>query len=349
LGASLIGATILIIFIIDTITELEIAIAVLYVVVILLSVGLLSIRGILLVSVVCALATVVSFVLTRWGDYQAGLINCGISLLANAATTYLSVVIQKTIASERQARRALAETARAASLGELGATIAHEINQPLGAIGANGGATRRWLSADPPNLDRAREAVAAIVVDASRAAEIVLRIRSLAGGQPTKREMLDLNRLVEDAAVLMREELQRQRITLKVELAEDLPAVSGDQLQLQQVLLNLLANAAEAISEGRAAVREIFVRTSRPDADYVVVAVQDTGIGIDAAKSTVIFDAFYSTKAGGMGLGLAICRTLIKANSGRIWSEPSGRGATFKFALPIERRQPNATPQLKRS
>jgi signal transduction histidine kinase len=91
------------------------------------------------------------------------------------------------------------------------------------------------------------------------------------------------------------------------------------------------------------------VRTSRPDADYVVVAVQDTGIGIDAAKSTVIFDAFYSTKAGGMGLGLAICRTLIKANSGRIWSEPSGRGATFKFALPIERRQPNATPQLKRS
>ncbi|HVP62910.1 MAG TPA: ATP-binding protein [Myxococcaceae bacterium] len=245
-------------------------------------------------------------------------------------------------AERRKAEEALrateAELARAARvmiLGEMGASIAHEVNQPLAAIVLNGKACLRWLSGAPPDLFEAREAVKRIVEDASRAGEVIARIRALTGKSTTERGPVDLNEVIEQVLVLAGAELQRSQVVLRTELGEDLPCVLADRIQLQQLLLNLLINATEAMREVTGRPRDLLIESEERDGGQVLVAVRDTGVGLDPTTLERIFDAFYTTKSGGMGMGLSISRSIVESHGGRLWVEQNeGPGTTFCFTLP---------------
>jgi len=323
------------VFLIDTVTDLEIAVAVLYVVVVLLAARLLHVRGVLLTSVACIAATLLSYRLqSKDGASQTSLVNCVLSLVATAATTYLSVAIKRVANAERQARTELANVVRMASLAQLSASIAHEINQPLAAIAASGNAALRWLAATPPNIGRAQEAVDSVVSDATRGGEIVRRIRSLAGGAAAPTEPLDLNEVVLEVVGLMQGDLRARRISLRPLLSGTLPPIAGHRVQLQQIMINLIANAGDAIDANPASDREIVVATAQRAPGTVQLTIRDDGVGFDAAKAAQVFDAFYTTKEGGMGLGLAISRTLVEAHGGKIWAEPRHPGAVLNVTLP---------------
>lgn len=237
----------------------------------------------------------------------------------------------------RKAQAELAHIARVMTMGELAASIAHEINQPLAAIVANGDACQAWLAGAAPNLDQARETVSLIVSDANRAADIIKRIRALVKKAETETVPLNINDAIREVVALAGAEARRNRVALRTELAEDLPPVVGDRVQLQQVIINLVMNGTEAMSSVADRPRELLVRSRRVESDRVLVAVQDVGIGIKPASLTKIFDTFYSTKPQGMGMGLAIARSIIENHGGRLWVLPNdGPGMTFQFALPVK-------------
>jgi signal transduction histidine kinase len=246
-------------------------------------------------------------------------------------------------AERRKAEEALrateAELARAArilAMGEISASIAHEMNQPLAAIVINGQACLRWLSGAAPDLAEAREGVKHIVEDATRAAEVISRIRGLTGKSTAERGPVDLNEVIQQVLVLARAELQRTGVVLRTELREDLPLVRADRVQMQQLLLNLFMNATEAMREVSGRPRELLVQTLAPAAGQVLVAVRDTGVGLDPDARGRIFDAFYTTKPGGIGMGLSISRSIVESHGGRLWVEQNdGPGATFRFTLPV--------------
>jgi len=332
----LLAALVLGIFAIDTLTDLEIAVAVLYVAVILLSARSLRPSGTLVLSGTCLAATVLSFLLTRRGSLDAGLINCGLSLFAIAATTYLSMSAQLAANAERQARARLAGVTRAAAIGELSASIAHEINQPLAALVVYGNAGLRWLAAPAPNLDKTREALEAIVGQAGRAGDVVNRIRSLAGGAAVPFQPLAINEVVAEGIALAREGLQAARVNLHTDFTPELPEILGDRVQLTQVVLNLFANATESVAGLSDGERNVFVTTRRFSPDQLAFMVRDNGAGIAPGKLDQVFDAFYTTKATGMGFGLAISRTFVEAHGGKIWAEQSRpQGALFVVSLPV--------------
>ena len=245
-------------------------------------------------------------------------------------------------AERRKAEEALrateAELARAArilSMGEMATSVAHEVNQPLTSIVLNGKACLRWLSGAAPDLAEARESVAHIVEDATRAAEVISRIRALTAKNQAERGPIDVNEIVEVVRLLTRAELERTGISFRTELGEDLPLVVADRIQTQQVLLNLVVNAADAMREVSGRSRELLVQTQARGA-AVLVAVRDTGAGLDPDGRVRIFDAFYTTKPGGMGLGLSISRSIVESHGGRLWVEPNeDHGATFRFTLPV--------------
>jgi signal transduction histidine kinase len=221
------------------------------------------------------------------------------------------------------------------TLGELTASIAHEVNQPLAAIVTNGEACVRLLAGDPPDLAETRQAVAAMIRDGHRASDVIRRIRALVQHTPPQPAWLDVNALILEVLALVRSDVQRHGVALQTQLATDLPPVRGDRIQVQQVVLNLLVNALDALRGVPEGVRALQVSAGTAASQGVLVAVRDTGSGLAAASLARLFDAFYTTKAEGMGLGLAISRRLIEAHGGQLWATPNaGPGATFQFTLP---------------
>jgi signal transduction histidine kinase len=235
----------------------------------------------------------------------------------------------------QQLRDQLTRVARMTTMGELAATITHEVNQPLCAIVSNAQAAQRLLAGGAPDLDEARETLLDIVADGQRASEVIGRIRSLFQKRRPERAPLDLNSAVREVVVLLRHKLSRESIALSLDLATDLPPVLADRVQLQQVLVNLLLNAVEALAAIDVQPRELSIRSARAGAASVEVAVCDCGPGIAPEHAERIFDALFTTKPGGMGIGLAISRSIVQAHGGRIWAEPNaGCGAAFHFTLP---------------
>jgi len=237
----------------------------------------------------------------------------------------------------RKAQAELAHVARVMTMGEFAASIAHELSQPLGAIVANADAGQRWLARGAPNLDQARESVGLIMSDANRAADIIKRIRTLIRKADTEKVPLDINEAIREVIALAEGEARRNSIALRTELADDLPPVIGDRVQLQQVSLNLVMNGIEAMLSVADRPRELLVRSRRFEPGHLLVAVQDFGIGIEPENLKRIFETFYTTKPQGIGMGLAIARSIIENHGGRLSAVPNdGPGMTFQFALPVQ-------------
>jgi PAS domain S-box-containing protein len=234
----------------------------------------------------------------------------------------------------QKAQTELAHVTRVTTLGELATSIAHEINQPLAAIVTNGSAGLRWLAGAPPHLDDAREALQCIIDDGQRASAIITRIRALLRNTATEKAWLDLPQLVHEVVRLTQPECVRQGVALHVEVAAALQPVWGDRVQLQQVLLNLVLNALEALAGVTQGPREVVIRARPEAAGTVRVAVEDTGVGMAPEQLDQIFTAFYTTKAQGLGMGLAISRTIVEQHGGRLWAVPhAGPGAIVQFTL----------------
>jgi PAS domain S-box-containing protein len=234
-----------------------------------------------------------------------------------------------------KARSDLAKFARVTSLGVLTASIAHEVNQPLSGIITNAGTCLRMLDANPPNLDGARETARRTIRDGNRASDVITRLRALFSKEELTLESLDLNEVTQEVVALSLSDLQRNRVALESELADDLPPITGDRVQLQQVILNLLRNASDAMGDVHDRPRRLLVRTQREAKDRVRVSVRDAGVGVDPQGMNKLLEAFYTTKRDGMGLGLSVSRSIIERHRGRLWAEPNdGPGATFTFSVP---------------
>ena len=229
----------------------------------------------------------------------------------------------------------LAHVARVTSLGALTASIAHEVSQPLSGIITNASTCLRMLAADPPNVDGARETARRTIRDGNRASEVITRLRALFSKKDATIESVDLNEATREVIALSLSELQRNRVILRTELASELPVVKGDRVQLQQVVLNLLRNASDAMSAVNDRPRHMAITTEREDGDRVRLTVQDAGVGLDPQAMDRLFEAFYTTKNEGMGMGLSISRSIIERHHGRLWAAPNdGPGATFSFSIP---------------
>jgi signal transduction histidine kinase len=234
-----------------------------------------------------------------------------------------------------KARSELVHVARVMSLGTLTASIAHELNQPLSGIITNASTCLRMLAADPPNVDGARETAQRTIRDGNRASEVITRLRALFGKKEARSESVDLNEATREVVALSSSELQRNRVILQTELADDLPLVTGDRVQLQQVILNLLRNASDAMSAVDDRPRQLLIRTERPEGDRVSLTVQDAGVGFEPQVVDRLFEAFYTTKNVGMGIGLSVSRSIIESHHGRLWATLNdGPGATFSFSIP---------------
>jgi C4-dicarboxylate-specific signal transduction histidine kinase len=236
----------------------------------------------------------------------------------------------------RLAQSDLAHVNRVTTMGELTASLAHEVNQPIAAALTDANTCLRWLTRDQPDLEEAREAASRMVKDASRAAEIVSRIRVLFKKGTPQRELVDINQIIREMVALMRGEATRHSISVQTELAGDLPQLVGDRVQLQQVLMNLMINGLDAMKDGDG-TRELAIKSQRVDNDQLQVSVSDTGVGLPQEHAEQIFNAFFTTKIHGTGMGLRISRTIVESHGGRLWaSDNSPRGASFYFTLPIK-------------
>jgi PAS domain S-box-containing protein len=235
----------------------------------------------------------------------------------------------------RQVQTDLARVNRVTTMGELTASLAHEVNQPIAAAVTNANSCYRWLEADVPNLDKARAAAIRIVKDGTRAAEILSRIRLLFQKGTQQLELVDVNEVIEEMIVLLRGEATRQSISVRMELATDLPQIMGDRVQLQQVIMNLMMNSIDAM-KAVDGTQELAIKSHRAENDQLLVSVSDTGVGLPPGQADQIFNAFFTTKAHGTGMGLRICRSIVESHGGRLWAaNNTERGASFHFALPI--------------
>ena len=250
---------------------------------------------------------------------------------------FTSDVTPRKVAEEdlRLLRSELAHVSRVATLGALTASIAHEVNQPLSGIITNASTCLRMLNAEPPNVDGARETARRTIRDGNRASDVIKRLRALFSKRDATAEAVDLNEATREVMALSLSELQRGRVLLRTEFADDLPPVNGDRVQLQQVILNLLLNASDAMSGVEERPRELVIRTGTDEGDGVRLSVQDAGVGFDTQDVGRLFEAFYTTKGGGMGIGLSVSRSIIESHHGRLWAAPNdGPGATFSFSIP---------------
>jgi signal transduction histidine kinase len=235
----------------------------------------------------------------------------------------------------RSTQARLSRASQIATVGELAASIAHEVNQPLSAVVANGHACLRWLLAQPPNLGKAHEAAERIVRDGKDAGEVVRRIRALFKRAAIERTPLDVNDVIREVLSLLRSETDRKGVAVETSLEEDLPTVVADRVQLQQVLLNLLSNGLDAMDSVVGRPKKLAVRSKTLCPDAVLIEVRDFGVGLTNADQ--VFEAFFTTKEHGMGMGLAICRSIVEAHEGRIWaSSEEAPGTTFSFTLPVK-------------
>jgi len=236
----------------------------------------------------------------------------------------------------REAQTELAHVNRVTTMGELSASIAHEVMQPVAAAVTNAQAALRWLGAQPPDLEEVRQALAHIIKDGNRAGKIIDRIRGLIKRAPSRNDRLDINETILEVVALTRSEVQKNGVSVQTQLAEGLPLIQGDRVQLQQVILNLIINAVQAMSGVSEGSRELLIGAGKDASGGVLVAVRDSGPGLNPESFDRLFDAFYTTKPGGMGMGLSICRSVVEAHAGRIWaSRTAGPGATVQFTLPV--------------
>ena len=239
-------------------------------------------------------------------------------------------------AALRQVQAELVHVTRVTTLGELAASIAHEVNQPIAATLTNAEAALRFLRFDPPELDEVREALEWIVRDAARAGAVVQRVRNLVKKAPLPDDRVDINAVIQEVIELTRSEAMKNGVLMRTELADGLPLVRGDRVELQQVILNLVLNAVEAMSALTEGPRELQIVTSRTESNHVLIAVRDNGPGLVPAAEEKLFKAFHTTKPNGLGLGLSICRSIVESRDGRIWvSANTPRGAVFQFTLPV--------------
>ena len=259
--------------------------------------------------------------------------------LVEVIGTDVDITERKRAEEERERLRRLeadlAHMNRVTMLGELASSLAHEINQPIAATITSANACLRWLTRDPPDLDRACAATIRITKDGNRAAEIIQRLRAFyKTGTPPQRESVDINGVIGEMIELLRNEAARHSIALRTELARQLPEVMADRVQLQQVFMNLMLNGIEAMSDEGG---ELTVRSETTENGYLLMSVSDTGVGIPGEKTESIFNAFYTTKPQGTGMGLAISRSIVEAHGGRLWATANAKpGATFCFTLPVK-------------
>jgi C4-dicarboxylate-specific signal transduction histidine kinase len=221
-------------------------------------------------------------------------------------------------------------------MGELTASLAHEVNQPIAAAGTDAKTCLRWLARDHPDLEEAREAASRVVKDATRAAEIVSRIRLLFKKDTSQRQLVDINEIIREMIVLLRGEATRYSISFRTELATDLPQVMADRVQLQQLLMNLMINGIDAMKEVDG-MRQLIINSRRSENEHLLISVSDTGVGLPPQQADQIFNAFVTTKPNGTGMGLSISRSIVQAHGGRLWAgDNSPRGASFNFTLPTK-------------
>ncbi len=319
------------------------------------TVGLLFLIVVVVVSLRASLwsAALVAIIAYLFLDYffTAPLFTLGMNqaldYVAPVAYVLIAIVITRLMARVRKSledqKRAedtlhrsqaeLAHVRRVVTMGELAASIAHEINQPLAAIVNNGSACLRWLAGDAPNLVEAQEAAQRIVRDGNRAAEVITRIRGFLRKTESEKSPLDINQTIREIVAVIKHEAVESGINLRIDLAADIPPVLGDRIQLQQLILNLMMNGMEAMALTTARPRELLVSTRKHEGDKVLVKVQDSGVGINQEALEKIFDAFYTTKTQGLGMGLAISRSIVEDHSGELWAVTNGSGATFQFTL----------------
>ena len=234
-----------------------------------------------------------------------------------------------------QVQMELAHANRVVTMGHLTASIAHEINQPIGAAITYAKAALNWLSSQPPNLDEARRALSTIVEAGVRAGDVIDRIRALVKKAPTRKDRVDINEAVMEVVELTRGETAKNAISVEIRVAERLPPVQGDRVQLQQVILNMLINAIEAMSAIKEGPRHLLISTRKTESESVLLEVRDSGPGLAPETVDRLFESFYTTKPDGLGMGLSICRSIIEAHQGRLWaSANTPRGAVFQFTLP---------------
>jgi PAS domain S-box-containing protein len=234
----------------------------------------------------------------------------------------------------RRLQTELEHTARAMTMGALASSIAHEVNQPLAGIVTNGGACLRWLAMEPPDLEEARDAVNRMIRDGHRASDVIMRARALLKKTPPQKTPLDINAVVRETIAFAQHEVHKSEILLQTKFSPELPTIAGDKIQLQQVLLNLLMNGIDAIKATTDGGAQLSIETRQHEEDEILVSVKDSGVGLEAGSLDKIFEAFYTTKKEGMGMGLSISRSIIEAHGGRLWATPNdGRGATFQFTL----------------
>ena len=246
---------------------------------------------------------------------------------------------EKLRASEQRlldAQMELARVTRVTTLGELTASIAHEVNQPLAAVVANAEACLRWLDRATPDLDAVRRSVEWLIDDSHRASEVIRRVRALAKKSDTEKVRLDVNDVIRETIGLMQREVFSHQVSLRVELLPALPAILGDRVQLQQVIINLVMNGIEAMQSVTDRPRELLIRSRQDEEQLVLVSVTDGGVGISAENADRLFNAFFTTKPSGMGMGLSICRSIMEVHGGRLWASANiPHGATFQFTLPV--------------
>jgi C4-dicarboxylate-specific signal transduction histidine kinase len=350
------AALALAIFLFDTFSPMKIAVAVLYAIVILMSVGFLDRRGVLLAALGCGGLTVVGFLIgLRHTGFEAHLLRGVVSLSAIGIATALThrsqtamavlrdnerrwsgIIIERALAERAlaEARAELAHASRVVTLGELTASIAHEVKQPLAAIVTDAQACLRWLDRPVPALDEARACAGRIAGQANRADQVVQRLRDLTRKAEPERVPVDLDTVIGEGIELMRREIVDHGVALQTRLAPGLPPVAGDRIQLQQVLINLMVNAMQAMEA--APRRELTIETR--GGPEVLILVGDSGVGLAPEELPRLFTPFRTTKPGGMGLGLSICRSIVEAHGGRIRaSRNADAGLTFHVALPAVR------------
>ena len=320
------------IFIVDLLTPPEVVFGVLYVAVVVLASRFCGPPGVLLFAAGCTGLELLDYFL---GDTSAA--NTAISIAAIGTTTFLIRQTQRARKELDQAQTELARVNRVTTLGELAAAIAHEVNQPLTGLVSSGNACLRWLASNPPNLEAARRSVERMINDGSRAGEVIAGIRAMVRKSPSQRGRMNINDVIMEVVTLLSTEIQRNRLSLQTELASDLPLIMGNRVQLQQVILNLMMNAIDAMSQIGQSQRDLSVASVMDGSDAVLVTVRDSGPGLDETALERLFDAFYTTKPDGIGMGLAITRRIVEAHGGQIWATPNTpRGAKFEFRLPTD-------------